>query len=153
MLIAVFLGSFFRPLNDDWSKISLRGWELHPESVLGQMIHNNIGPNHKYYSPDFYSEKSGIVDSVYVLRGHNFVQVTDTTGGIKSSASFQFGKNNVLAVKTGQLVAVGDVLYSGGVYNKVLFVDISRFLLTLVFVLIGFTIYYAYRKRKRERRI
>ena len=67
MLIAVFFGSAVRPVNDDWSKISFHGWELHRESILGQMLHNNIGPNHKYFSDAFYSENSGVVDSVFVL--------------------------------------------------------------------------------------
>ncbi len=41
-------------------------------------------------------------------------------------------------LKLGDQVTKGDVLYTGGVINKVFFMDISRFLLTLVFVLIGF---------------
>lgn len=151
MLIAVFFGSALRPVNDDWSKLSFRGWELHKESILGQMMHLNIGPNHKYFSDAFYAEKSGVIDSVYVERNRNYVRVTDTTD--LTSSSFEYKTKNKLAVKMGDNIKTGDVLYSGGVINKLFFIDISRFLLTLVFCLIGFTVYYAYRKRVRENRI
>jgi len=153
MLIAVFFGSAIRPVNDDWSKISFSGWALHNESILGQMLHNNVGPNHKYFTDAFYSERSGVVDSVFKLRNRNYVRVTDTAGTVKSSSVFEFKAKNQLSVKTGDKVMAGDVLYTGGVINKVFFVDISRFLLTLVFLLIGFTVYIAYRKRVRENRI
>ncbi len=153
MLIAVFFGSAIRPVNDDWSKISFSGWALHNESILGQMLHNNVGPNHKYFTDAFYSERSGVVDSVFKLRNRNYVRVTGTAGTVKSSSVFEFKTKNQLAVKTGDKVMAGDVLFTGGVINKVFFVDISRFLLTLVFCLIGFTVYIAYRKRVRENRI
>jgi len=153
MLIAVFFGSAVRPANDDWSKLSFRGWELHHESILGQMLHNNIGPNHKYFTDAFYSEKSGTVDSVFQLRNRNFVRVTDTENAVKTSAEFEFKAKNQLVVAIGDKVTKGDVLYTGGVINKVFFIDISRFLLTFIFVLIGFTVYIAYRKRVREHTI
>ena len=153
MLISVFYGSAIRPVNDDWSKISFRGWELHSESILGQVLHNNIGPNHKYFTDAFYSEKSGTVDSVFQLRNRNYVRVTNTENAVKSSAEFEFKAKNQLQVKTGDIITKGDVLYTGGVINKVFFIDISRFLLTFIFVLIGFTVYIAYRKRVREHTI
>jgi hypothetical protein len=153
MLIAVFFGSAVRPVNDDWSKISFRGWELHSESILGKMLHKDIGPNHKYFSDAFYSEKSGVVDSMYVVRNRNYIRVTDTTNAVITSASFEYKDKNRVAVKIGEQVKTGDVLYTGGIINKLFFVDISRFLLTLIFVLIGFTVYYAYHKRLREQRI
>ena len=153
MLIAVFFGSAVRPVNDDWSRISFRGWELHKESILGQMLHNNVGPNHKYFNDAFYSEKSGIVDSIYVLRDRNYLRVTDTAAKAPSSSAFEYKTKNKLEVIIGQQISEGDVLYSGGVINKLFFVDISRLLLTLVFILIGYMVYFAYRKRKREHRI
>lgn len=153
MLIAVFIGSAVRPLNDDWSKISFRGWKLHNESILGKMLHLDIGPNKKYFSDAFYSEKSGVVDSVFVLRNRNWIRVSDTAGKVRSSALFEFKDKNRLQVKTGDYVKTGDVLFTGGIINNLFFVDVSRLLLNAIFILIGFTVYYAYRKRKREHTI
>jgi len=81
------------------------------------------------------------------------VRVTDTTNAVKSSAEFEYKGKNKLSVKIGDQVKKGDVLFTGGMINKVFFIDISRFLLTLIFVLIGGTVYYAYRKRVREKTI
>jgi SNF family Na+-dependent transporter len=153
MLIAVFFGSAVRPANDDWSKISFHGWELHHESILGQMFHNNIGPNHKYFSDVFYSENSGVVDSVFVLRERSYIRVTDETTAAKTSSSYEYKRKNQLSVRIGDQVKTGDVLFTGGKINKVFFIDISRLLLNSIFLLIGFTVYYAYRKRVREQRI
>lgn len=153
MLMAVFFGSLVRPAGDDWSKISFKGWELHQESILGQVFHLNAGVNSKYFADAFYSEKSGIVDSIFVQRNHHIIRVTDTTSGVKSSAEFIYKDKHSLQVKVGDAVQTGDVLYTGNVINRLFFIDISRFLLTLVFVLIGATVYYAYRKRVRENRI
>lgn len=153
MLMAVFFGSLLRPAGDDWSKISIKGWELHHESILGQVFHLNAGVNAKYFADAFYSEKSGIVDSIFMQRNHHIIRVTDTTSGVKSSAEFIFKDKHSLQVKVGDAVQKGDVLYTGSVINRLFFIDISRFLLTLVFVLIGATVYYAYRKRVRENRI
>ncbi len=153
MLIAVFFGSLVRPVNDEWSKISFSGWELHRESILGQMMHSDIGPNKKYFSDAFYTEKTGVVDSLYVLRQRNWIRVSDTAGGAVSSAKFEYKAKNKLQVSLGDQVKTGDVLYTGGVTNKLFYIDISRFLLTTIFLLIGFTVYLAYRKRVRENRI
>ncbi len=153
MLIAVFFGSAVRPANDDWSKISIHGWDLHNESILGQMFHNNIGPNHKYFSDAFYSENSGVVDSVFVLRKRSFIRVTDMTTAAKTTASYEYKRKNKLSVKIGDQVKAGDVLFTGGKINKVFFIDISRLLLNSIFLLIGFTVFYAYRKRVKEQRI
>ena len=153
MLIAVFVGSAVRPANDDWSRISLRGWQLHPESILGQMFHLNLGPNRAYFANEFYAENTGVVDSVYVQRNHNFVRVSSTNAAKASAVTYQYAAKHTLAVKPGELVSTGQTLYTGSVVNKVFYVDISRMLLTAVFLLIGYTVYYAYRKRLREGRI
>lgn len=153
MLIAVFVGSLIRPAGDDWSSIGFSGWKLHKESILGQMAHIGIGPNSSYFSDAFYAEQGGVVDSLYMEKGKSYIQVTDTSGAKAVSASYRYKAKHTLVVEEGTRVDAGDVLFTGGVINKVFFVDISRFLLTTVFLLIGITVFYAFLKRKRENRI
>lgn len=147
MLIAVFVGSLIRPAGDKWSSLSFSGWELHHESIIGQMLHHGIGPNKSYFTNDFFAENSGIVDSVYVERGHNMVRVSDSL--TNTSKSYNFGKHT-LVIATGNPVKEGDVLYTGNIVNKVFYIDISRLMLTLLFGLITLLVYLAYRKRKRN---
>jgi NSS family neurotransmitter:Na+ symporter len=153
MLLAVFLGSLIRPAEDNWSKLSFTGWKLHNESILGQMMHTGIGPNNAYFTDKFFAEKEGVVDSIYLYHNRNYLQVTDTTGGKKTSASYGFEPHNKLLVQKGSIVAIGDVLYKGSVVNKIFYLDISRFLLFSVFLMIGVAVFVAYRKRKRANNI
>ncbi len=153
MLLAVFLGSLIRPAGDDWSRIGFRGWKLHNESILGQMMHSGIGPNSAYFADAFYSENSGVVDSLYLYHNRTYLQVTDTTGGVGKSVSYLYKPGTILQVSKGSLVSTGDVLFTVNVINKVFFIDISRLLLTLLFVAIGWMVYVAYSRRKKEKRI
>ncbi|MBK7214256.1 MAG: sodium-dependent transporter [Bacteroidales bacterium] len=147
MLLAVFLGSLVRPAADDWSSIGFKGWKLHNESILGQMMHTGIGPNDSYFNDEFYSEQNGRVDSIYQINKKMYVKLTDTISPSPKSASYQFRQENTLAVKVGDYVKSGDVIYTGGVVNRVFYLDISRFLLLSVFVLIGVMVLVAFRKR------
>lgn len=147
MLIAVFVGSLIRPAGDRWSSLSFKGWELHHESIIGQMLHHGIGPNKTYFASEFYSENQGIVDSLYVERGHQMLRVTDTATGV--AKSYDYGKH-ALAVKTNDWVTTGNVLFTGNIVNRVFYIDISRLMLTTLFVFIALLVYMAYKKRKRS---
>ena len=117
------------------------------------MMHSGIGPNSAYFADAFYSENSGLVDSLYLYHNRTFLQVTDTTNGARKSVSYLYKPGNSLQVSKGSLVSTGDVLFTGNIINKVFFIDISRLLLTLLFVAIGWMVYIAYRRRKKEKRI
>ena len=54
ILIVVFVSSLIRPENDEWSKLSFRGWKVHNESIIGQITHKGIGPNSSYFADKFY---------------------------------------------------------------------------------------------------
>ncbi|MBK7173492.1 MAG: sodium-dependent transporter [Bacteroidales bacterium] len=153
MLLGVFFGSLVRPANDEWSKLGFKGWELHKESILGQMMHKGIGPNNAYFADSFYAEQDGMIDSLYTYHEKTFVQVTDTSSGVSISSSYRYKENHQLMKEKGDWIKKGEVLYTGSVINKIFFIDISRFLLFTVFVLIGITVYIAYRRRKKSNRI
>jgi len=153
MLLAVFVGSLVRPEGDAWDTIGLKGWKLHNESILGQVMHKGIGPNSTYFSNAFYAEQDGVVDSLYVYRERNYIRITDTIQGSVKSSSYTYKNHHDLEVTQGDRVITGDTLFTGNIVNKVLFIDISRFLLLSVFLLIGFTVFIAYRKRKKANTI
>lgn len=153
MLLAVFLGSLVRPAGDEWNKISIRGWKLHNESIIGQIKHQGIGPNKDYFSGSFYSEHNGIVDSVFDHKGSRYMSVTDTTGGRTESTSYKLSKKSIPAVDSGTYVRTGDVLYTGNIINRIFYIDIARFLLLSVFVFIGVMVFIAFRKRKKAGRL
>ncbi|MDX9696953.1 MAG: sodium-dependent transporter [Bacteroidales bacterium] len=147
LLIIVFFGSLIRPANDEWNKISFNGWELHRESILGQITQTGIGPNKDYFASEFYAETNGIVDSVFIKDKRNFIRITSEKG---QQSEIKYDNNDKLVVELGSNVKTGDIIYTGKVINKVFFIDFARMLLVTVFLVnMGF-IYVAYKRRKRE---
>ncbi len=147
ILILVFFSSLIRPAKDDWSKISLKGWELHHESIIAQLRHDHIGPNKSYFADNFYAETSGIVDSVYSDESYNYISIKKEDGKTKT---FSTSKDNIVLVQENDIVNTGDAIFSGRFINNVFYIDMSRLLLLSLFLLISLMVFIAYRKRKKE---
>jgi len=156
MLILVFTGAFLRPANDDWSKISIRGWQLHNESILGQLQHKGAGPNNKWFSRSFLAESPGIVDSIYVAPNnkHYFrTSAVDNSGKLNSKTYLYKPSRHQLLIEKGDLVGTGQVVYAGNVVNRVFYLDMARLLLLTVFLLISFLVFIAWRNRTNKGRV
>jgi len=153
-LILVFTGALLRPVNDDWSRINIRGWELHKESIIGQIQHKGIGPNKTWFTRAFYAESAGIVDSVYISRNKYFFRTAavDQSGKLSTQTYRYKPVKHHLLIEQGDVVSQGQVLYTGSVINKVFYIDMARLLLVIVFLLISTLVYIAWRKRTNERR-
>lgn len=132
MLIVIFLSALVKPKDDDWSLISIKGWELDDASIVGELTHKGIGPNDRWITDKFYAENTGTVDSIYSRNGRNYICVSG--GG--EVRNYAFSHSDVPRVKVGQKVVTGDVLYSGRVINDVFYVDMSRILLVLLLLVI-----------------
>ncbi|MGB4655190.1 MAG: sodium-dependent transporter [Bacteroidales bacterium] len=145
ILIIVFVASAIRPVNDDWSKISITGWELDEGSIIGQITHKNIKFNRKYFDDSFYSETDGIVDKIESIGNKTFISVTNPNSG--STRTYQMQKKYQIVVDEGTQVNAGDVLFKGKIVNNIFYQDISRLLLTLTFISIAVLIRIAYKKR------
>ncbi len=151
-LICVFLGAMFRPVNDNWSSLSITGWPLHNESIIGQLQHKGIGPNNKWFNNQFYSENDGVVDSVYLQKNRWYISVSSQTGNLSTKAyEFKPSKHKVI-VQPGNLVKTGDTLFEGKIVNKVFYIDMARMLLVSVFLFICVLVYIAFKKRSKEGR-
>lgn len=150
MLILVFMGSLVRPEGDDWGSFFNGKYKLHDESIVGHMIHQGIGPNSSYFSDTFYAEKSGIVDTLYQKKGKNYISLLTTNDkGESTLTDIPYGNKDIPVIQAGQTLKVGDPLYQGNIVNNIFFIDMSRLLLTLVFMIISVMVYMAYRKRKK----
>lgn len=45
MLITIFLAALFKPENDDWSLLSIKGWPLDDSAVVAELMHQGMDPN------------------------------------------------------------------------------------------------------------
>jgi SNF family Na+-dependent transporter len=148
ILIIVFFGSLVRPVNDDWTGVSLRNWPLHKESIIGQLIHKDIGPNRAYFTDKFFAEYEAVVDSVYRIQDKTVIRLSSPDQS--RTSAYEIHKNNTPAVKTGDRVSGGDVIYTGTVVNRILYIDLARFLLLSLFVFSGILVFLAAQKRKKN---
>lgn len=120
MLIIIFLSALVKPKNDDWSKISLSGWELDNTSIIAELTHQNIGPNGDWFADEFFAENSGTVTNVC----NSSVSVGERTYAIQSGC--------VPTVTIGEKISAGDTIYKGNVINNVFYIDAARILLLLI---------------------
>ena len=124
MLVIIFLSALVKPKDDEWSKISFRGWELDNTSIIAELTHQNIGPNCSWFASDFFAENSGTVVSV----NNSSISVGEKVYAVQDGC--------VPAVKVGDEVSVGDVIYKGNVINNVFYIDAARILLLLIIVVL-----------------
>jgi SNF family Na+-dependent transporter len=148
MLIAIFFGSLAAPVNDDWSKLSIKGWEVSPGSIIGKITHKGEGPNKNYFADAFYSENDGTVDSIFIKRKKHYIRVSQPGDKDLVSKTYQYPSKMKLLVGVGDCVNIGDPLYEGNVINNKFYVDMSRLLLLLVFMGISLAVYFAFKKNK-----
>lgn len=153
-LILVFFGAMFRPVDDNWSLISIKGWPLHSESIIGQLRHKGIGPNDTWFTNKFYAENTGIVDSIYENSTGKKTSIIVRGVAPEGKGSMKMyvcnNKNHQLVISLGDQIDTGDVLYEGKVINRIFYLDMARLLLVSLFVFITILVYFAYRKRKRK---
>ncbi len=154
LLILVFLASLLRPAGDDWSKISFRGWELHPESIIGQLTYKSFTENRESFANAFYSEVSGTLDTVYTLRGKHYLRIIPDGAGPEFAKSYVFNPNkHTLKVEICQHIAKGQLLFEGFVINRIFYIKMARLVLLGLFLGLSLMVGYAYRKRKKENSI
>ena len=131
MLIIIFVAALIKPKNDDWTLLSVKGWELDDSSIIGELRHQNIGPNNTWFANEFYSENDGEVTSI----GNGKITV--------SSKTYEIPANATIDVFIGQRVVVGATLYKGEITNNVFHIDMCRISLLVLLLALCLLIYKA----------
>jgi len=149
VLVVVFIGSLIRPANDDWSKLSFKGWALHDESMIAQLRHQGIGPNNKYFSDVLFSEMDGTVQRILIKDGHKYLMIASD----KKSNEYRLRKGNVFLVKEGDAVSIGTPLIKGHIINNVFYQDMARILLLTVFLVISLFVFIAHKRFKKNEKL
>lgn len=136
VLIVILVAACIKPKGDDWSKLSLSGWELDDSSVLAMLQHKGIGPNDKWTADHFYCENEGTVSEV--------TQTSITVEGKK----YSLPDGCTPAVKVGEHLKVGSTLYDGHVVNLVCYSDLTRLGLLSLFLVLCLMVRYTVRHPK-----
>lgn len=124
MLIIIFVAAIIKPKNDDWSLLSFKGWELDDSSIIGELRHQNVGPNKTWFADEFYAENEGEVKKI----SETEVIIGDKTYKLPADAE--------VLVSIDDFVTLGSPIYKGDVVNNVFYVDICRIGLLMFLILL-----------------
>jgi len=150
LLIIVFFSTLVAPENNDWSKLSFKGWSVDTESLIGKITNKGITQNKTYFADKFYAENDGIVDTTYTDCGRNYLRISKTTSeGKVVSKSYEIKSSFIQKVAIGNEIKTGDVLFEGKVINNVFYTDMSRLLLLFVFLIFCYLVHKANKQYKK----
>lgn len=114
MLIIIFVAALIKPKDDDWSLLSFKGWELDDSSIIGELRHQNIGPNNTWFADEFYVENEGTVKNI-----------TETSITVEDK-TYTVPKHAEVLVSIDEDISQGDPLYKGNIINMVFYIDMCR---------------------------
>lgn len=141
MMTIIFVTATIKPKDDDWSQLSLSGWELDNSSLIGVLTHKGIGANSSWVSDYYYSDYVGEVTAVAPE------SITITNEGNVMSVSLPADTKPVVGI--GDKVEQGTALSKGTVINDVLYIDLTRIMLLVVLGVLCVMIYFVEKNKKK----
>lgn len=153
VLIVVFFSALLRPVDDDWSRISLKSWPLHHESIIGKLLHKEESANSTYFANSYQSELTGTIDSVWNAGRKHYLLITPEGRSKEFGQTITLSTKGTLLIGAGDHVAKGQKIYEGRIINNLFFIDMARLLLLLEFLGISLLVHIAYRRRHKQNRI
>lgn len=130
MLIIIFITTLIKPKNDDWTLISIRGWELDNSSIIGELMHKNLGQNNSWFSNEYKSDFDGEVTTIE--RDANGKSIAIMTKS-NEERHIAVPKHATVAVAEGDKVSVGSTLYTDKLKTcPAFYSDITRIVLLLL---------------------
>jgi hypothetical protein len=176
LLLFVFTGAMFTPVNNDWKTALSGNWELDESSIIGKITHKGIKWNKDWFSDVYQSEAEGVVLDVLekdegseIRIGEYQTQVFRKTNGIEKIESgvpvlstdsiveiavpkftVNIQSENQVKISKGQWILEGDIIATGSFIHKTFYLDAARILLCILFLGIGILVFKATILRKRN---
>lgn len=141
-LIIIFLSSLIKPKNDDWSQLSLQGWELDATSIIAELNYKTDQQNTRWFADTFYAEHDGVVDSIFHSEDDSFIMI--------SGKLYSYDSDDTPVVSAGDTIHTGDAIYTGFVTNRTFYIDMTRILLLILLISTNIMVVKGYRNRKKK---
>jgi len=156
ILIVIFLSALIKPANDNWSSLSIKGWELDGSSILGRMTGKGDGVNSEWISDTFYSEVTGTVSGIAERSDGKYLNILCKSASNSAeygyTKSYRIKENDVVTVDKNAQVKVGTPIMKGHFVNNSFYVSLSRIFLLALF-LTGCLLVYIAAKRNHNKKI
>ena len=156
LLIVIFAAALIKPKNEDWSLVSIKGWEVDESSLIGKVTNKGIGPNHQWIADTLYAEESGYFQGVQNVSGAYYAAISCVNEkGIEYGyvKRYNVKKSDIPLLKTGDFVETGMPVMNGRFVNKVLYTSLARYYLILLFVGLTLLVTIASHKRNKPKTI
>ncbi|MBI1305877.1 MAG: sodium:calcium symporter [Bacteroidetes bacterium] len=171
-ILIIFAASLVTPKGNDWGKAFSGNWQLDGGSIIGQILHTGTHYNKQYFADVKQSEWDGEVAAITSNEKKNLIQIHEpaefyykANGNIVKSKpegeeyqvidsfatqTIYVNKEAKITVEAGQPVKAGETVATGSFINKIFFIDMSRLILLLTFVGLGFMVHYAAKLRRQN---
>ena len=150
LLIIIFLSALIKPVGDDWSSLSFKGWKLDNESIIGRMK-GKSGVNEKWFADTLYSEINGYIHDIEIYQGERYVVAeTESVAGEYGYVKKFLAKNTYeILVNAGDKIETGTPLFKGKFINDSFYVACARIFLIVIFFTGCLMVIIVARKRKK----
>jgi NSS family neurotransmitter:Na+ symporter len=160
-----------------FEKLKNKGtWELDANSIIGKILNKGIVANRSYFADHFESETRGVINEILVSEkgkiniqiGKDITYYRDKAQKIKHLPdhptdwqlihafdsmtvikSYNLPKLARVTIQEGEEVNIGDKLADGHFINPIFYIDMAKLLLTLLFIILIFMIYWAGVRRRK----
>ncbi|MDR1793012.1 MAG: sodium-dependent transporter [Bacteroidales bacterium] len=153
MLIIIFFAALIKPQNDEWNKLSFKGWEVDASSLIGKLTNKNVGFNRQWIADTLYSDVEGVCKSVRKENNKIYVDIASlNTQSTEEGYTKTYSADtlSVLLIEEGTPIKAGTPLMKGRFINNVLYLSLSRYYLVLLFLIVLTAVVIAARKRKKQ---
>jgi SNF family Na+-dependent transporter len=150
LLIIIFLSALIKPVGDDWSSLSFKGWKLDNESIIGRMK-GKSGVNEKWFADTLYSEIKGHIHDIEIYQGERYVVAeTESVAGEYGYVKKFLAKNTYeILVNAGDKIETGTPLFKGKFINDSFYVACARMFLIIIFCTGCIMVIIVAKKRKK----
>jgi hypothetical protein len=126
--------------------LSLQGWELDKNSIIGELSHKDIGPNNTWFAKEYFAERDGLVHKITATEKGNILEILSAN----TIKSYHLPSRHTLMVSEGDRIKAGDVLYKGKIVNTVFYIDSARIGLLILFLMLCFFVWKAANKKSHN---
>jgi len=155
VLILIFAAALIKPANDNWKSLSIKGWKLDNESIIGRMKGKG-GFNNKWFADTLYSEINGTITAFETHLQTRYIVAqtgTDVKGEYGYIRRIKINDGGIALVQPGDTVVAGTPMIKGKIINDSFYVSIARIFLLSIFLGGCILVFLAAQKRKKENRL
>jgi len=152
LLILIFLSALIKPEGDNWSKLSIKGWQLDDESIIGRMK-GKTGVNDTWFADTLFSEINGNIEDIELYQGENYIVIrteSDVEGEYGYVKKYHVKNDHNILVQVGEKVVVGDPLIQGTFINDSFYVSCARMFLIMIYLTLCVMVITANKKHKKN---